>query len=143
MPPRSYAAWHVGLRDERDLSVMSRLGCGAFAGTFGQTVAYPFDVARRRLQVSVGLWPMVRRGEGVLRGRHLMVPPSHLISVGNVIPPAFTCLLPALCPQQVSGWQGAKQLHAAAHGEAYVYTGMMDCFVRTVREEGFRALFKV
>jgi len=84
---------HYGLRDERDLSVMARLGCGAIAGTFGQTVAYPFDVARRRLQVS--------------------------------------------------GWQGAKQLHASAQGgEAIVYKGMMDCFVITVREEGFRALFK-
>jgi solute carrier family 25 (mitochondrial phosphate transporter), member 23/24/25/41 len=41
-----------GLRDERDLSVATRLACGAVAGTTGQTVAYPFDVARRRLQVS-------------------------------------------------------------------------------------------
>lgn len=30
---------------------MTRLACGALAGTTGQTVAYPFDVARRRLQV--------------------------------------------------------------------------------------------
>lgn len=79
------------LRDERELSVGARLGCGAIAGTFGQTVAYPFDVARRRLQVS--------------------------------------------------GWQGAKQLHAS-QGEAIVYRGMMDCFVRTVKEEGVQALFK-
>ncbi len=65
----------------------------AAAGTTGQTVAYPFDVARRRLQVS--------------------------------------------------GWQGARNLHATNSGQAIVYTGMMDCFVRTVREEGFMALFKV
>lgn len=43
---------HYDLRDERELSVPARLGCGAMAGTMGQTVAYPFDVARRRLQVS-------------------------------------------------------------------------------------------
>ena len=69
----------------------ARLACGAAAGTTGQTVAYPFDVARRRLQVS--------------------------------------------------GWQGAAALHAD-HGTAVAYTGMMDCFARTVREEGFGALFK-
>lgn len=82
----------AGLKDERELSVATRLGCGALAGTTGQTVAYPFDVARRRLQMS--------------------------------------------------GWQGAKALHAD-HGSVVVYRGMVDCFVRTVREEGMQALFKV
>jgi solute carrier family 25 phosphate transporter 23/24/25/41 len=80
-----------GLRDERDLSIAVRLGCGALAGTLGQTLAYPFDVVRRRLQVS--------------------------------------------------GWSGAKALHAD-HGQAVAYRGMVDCFVRTVREEGVQALFK-
>jgi len=42
----------AGGKDERDLSIAARLGCGAVAGTTGQTVAYPFDVVRRRLQVS-------------------------------------------------------------------------------------------
>ncbi len=72
--------------------VAARLGCGALAGTTGQTVAYPFDVARRRLQVS--------------------------------------------------GWQGARELHSD-HGSVVAYRGMVDCFVRTVREEGLGALFKV
>jgi solute carrier family 25 phosphate transporter 23/24/25/41 len=43
---------------------------------------------------------------------------------------------------QVSGWQGARELHSD-HGSVVVYRGMVDCFVRTVREEGFQALFKV
>jgi len=38
--------------NEAELSVALRLACGAVAGTTGQTVAYPFDVARRRLQVT-------------------------------------------------------------------------------------------
>eukprot|EP00887_Chlorella_sp_A99_P003371 scaffold7.g3371.t1 len=73
-----------GCRDERDLSIATRLGCGAVAGTMGQTVAYPFDV---------------------------------------------------------SGWSGAQQLHAD-HGHAVAYRGMVDCFRRTVAEEGVQALFK-
>ncbi len=39
------------LNDERELSTMSRLACGGVAGTTGQTVAYPLDVVRRRMQV--------------------------------------------------------------------------------------------
>lgn len=42
----------------------------------------------------------------------------------------------------MSGWQGARELHSD-HGSVVVYRGMVDCFVRTVREEGFQALFKV
>ena len=42
----------------------------------------------------------------------------------------------------MSGWQGAQGLHANG-GRAVVYKGMIDCFVRTVQEEGAKALFKV
>ena len=42
----------------------------------------------------------------------------------------------------MSGWQGAQELHAEG-GHAVAYKGMVDCFVRTVREEGTKALFKV
>lgn len=41
----------------------------------------------------------------------------------------------------MSGWAGAQSLHAEG-GRAVAYTGMCDCFVRTVREEGVKALFK-
>lgn len=41
----------VELNDERELSTLSRLACGGVAGTTGQTVAYPLDVVRRRMQV--------------------------------------------------------------------------------------------
>jgi hypothetical protein len=42
----------------------------------------------------------------------------------------------------MSGWQGAQELHAEG-GHAVAYKGMVDCFVRTVRDEGVKALFKV
>lgn len=38
------------------------------------------------------------------------------------------CLLPT--QPQVSGWQGARELHSD-HGSVVVYRGMTDCFVRT------------
>mmetsp|Transcript_10168 Transcript_10168/g.30546 ORF Transcript_10168/g.30546 Transcript_10168/m.30546 type:complete len:338 (-) Transcript_10168:678-1691(-) len=83
---------HYGLSDERDIHIVTRLACGGFAGTLGQTVAYPLDVVRRRLQVS--------------------------------------------------GWAGASSLHAGEGGSSVAYKGMVDCFVRTMREEGIQAFFK-
>ena len=41
-----------GLKSAKDLDVFSGLACGGVAGAIGQTVAYPFDVCRRKLQVS-------------------------------------------------------------------------------------------
>ena len=42
----------------------------------------------------------------------------------------------------MSGWAGAQNLHAES-GKAIHYSGMTDCFRRTIQEEGYRALFKV
>ena len=43
---------------------------------------------------------------------------------------------------QMSGWAGAQNLHAES-GKAIAYSGMTDCFRRTIQEEGVKALFKV
>lgn len=48
---KDVAVKQYGVQSDRDLSSTLRLAAGGVAGTVGQTVAYPFDVVRRRLQV--------------------------------------------------------------------------------------------
>ncbi|XP_031132198.1 mitochondrial adenine nucleotide transporter ADNT1-like [Ipomoea triloba] len=83
-----------GLVQDSELSVTTKLACGAAAGTVGQTVAYPLDVVRRRMQMV--------------------------------------------------GWKGAASV-VTGDGKSKAppqYTGMVDAFRKTVRHEGFGALYK-
>jgi len=131
---RSYS-----LKSEGELSIGVRLGCGALAGSVGQTIAYPLDVVRRRLQVTG--WEAGREAMASLAsgGGAGAVPATATATAGAGLG-AYNCAGP------VTSAAAATPSGAAAAGggggRVVMYTSMVDCFQKVVAEEGMGALFR-
>jgi hypothetical protein len=98
----------------------AQVGAGAAAGVVAQTLAYPLDTVRRRLQVArsaTACW-----GEGCVG------------SAASAAPEAA-----ARAARRVGGGGGGGGGAAAA---APPYRGAVDCFVRMLRHEGPRSLVR-
>lgn len=66
---------YYGIEQERDIPVMSRLMAGGLAGLLAQSMTYPLDILRRRMQVDHGkyrsMWHAfvtIYRQEGLIGG---------------------------------------------------------------------------
>ena len=66
---------YYGLERERDIPVVSRLMAGGLAGLLAQSITYPLDILRRRMQVHHGkyssMWDAfvtIHRQEGLIGG---------------------------------------------------------------------------
>ena len=114
-----------GLKEENELSKGIRLASGALAGSVGQTIAYPLDVVRRRLQIS-----------GWEAGKHAM---ASLASGGPLAGGESTRA--AVAGTGVSNASNAAKAGSSSES-VVVYKGMVDCFRKIVAEEGVSALFR-
>uniref|UniRef100_A0A7S4KQT8 Mitochondrial carrier protein n=1 Tax=Guillardia theta TaxID=55529 RepID=A0A7S4KQT8_GUITH len=94
-----YEAMKMALSDlwgiqEKDLSPMVRVSCGALSGLMAVNVVYPFDVVRRRMQTHEGGGLLYRspfhailqivREEGITRGLYRGLTLNYIKTVPNV-----------------------------------------------------------
>ncbi|CAI5984402.1 unnamed protein product [Closterium sp. NIES-64] len=135
---RMYAAQHPDNPEIGELSVLTKLACGAVAGTLGQTVAYPLDVIRRRLQM-VG-WrdaASVVRADGTVAAA-----PQYTGMVDafrkTVQMEGVRALYKGLVPNSVKETGSAVGVVRAdgTVAAAPQYTGMVDAFRKIVQMEG-------
>lgn len=63
-----------GVKSDKELPILVSLGCGGIAGAAAQTAAYPFDLLRRRFQMSGFVGDGAKEGYSTLTGafRHVI-----------------------------------------------------------------------
>ncbi|KAK8630423.1 hypothetical protein V6N13_079219 [Hibiscus sabdariffa] len=149
--------------EDAQLTPLLRLGAGACAGIIAMSATYPMDMVRGRLTVQTENSPYQYRGmfhalSTVLRqeGPRALYK-GWLPSVIGVVP--YACLWAAAGTvgqtvaypldvirrrMQMVGWKDAASVvRGDGRNKAPLeYTGMIDAFRKTVRHEGFGALYK-
>lgn len=168
-----------GLHSKEEISVVGRLLAGGAAGAIAQTVIYPMDLVKTRLQtyacISGKAPPLMTLSKEIWyqegpRAFYRGLLPSLLgmIPYAGIDLAAYETLknvsrqwipedhepgpIIQLCCGMISGALGATcvyplqlvrtRLQAQQMHSATRYKGMVDAFQRTLREEGFRALYK-
>ncbi|KAL0464888.1 UNVERIFIED_CONTAM: Mitochondrial adenine nucleotide transporter ADNT1 [Sesamum latifolium] len=155
--------------EDAQLTPLLRLGAGACAGIIAMSATYPMDMVRGRLTVQTEKSPYQYRGmfhalSTVLREEGFRaLYKGWLPSVIGVVPYVVSTLLfmnllktgtvgqTVAYPldvirrrMQMVGWNNASSI-VTGDGRSKApleYTGMVDAFRKTVRHEGFRALYK-
>ncbi|EPY25385.1 solute carrier family 25, member 42 [Angomonas deanei] len=72
---KQYIVKYYGLKSDRDIPTWQRLIAGALSGLIAQSATYPFDIVRRRMQVTPGRYrgvvhalTVIHREEGLRQG---------------------------------------------------------------------------
>lgn len=143
---------HYGAKSDKELGVGVNLACGGIAGAAAQTAAYPFDLLRRRFQMS-GVSRAWSSAFACVRCMRVHVNSVTATAMGSGCTPLrpLSILQPTLTRATVaSPRHNRTPLRACAvvnkqfagNGKLEGYDSLLGGFRTVIRNEGVRGLYK-